>query len=374
MAEKYILDINSLGNMNGFEPFYEEIEEEELENSESIEVDNKEEVVEDDSLIGIEGSVVDDENQEIVDDREPSEEGGNSPDFYNSIAASLNSDGVLQLSEEDLKNIKSAEDLSSAFKKHIESQLSETNKRVLEALDLGVPKEELSQVEKTLSWLAGVTDDIISAETDEANVIRQNLIYQDLLNSGVSEDKARKLVKHALDEGTDIEEALKALENNKKYYLGKRNEIVEKKKQEIEANKEADIKRQEKIKTLFLEKEEPVKGIKLTKTQRENLYNQATKVVGKNKNGKFVTALEKYAENNPEEYQYNLNVLYYLTNGFKDLTTVISKEVSAQTKSKLRDLEKALKTPSGQSSLDNIKFGNDTDPDAIDDGFSIDLK
>lgn len=374
MAEKYILDINSLGNMNGFEPFYEEIEEEELENSESIEVDNKEEVVEDNSLIGIEGSVVDDENQEIVDDREPSEEGGNSPDFYNSIAASLNSDGVLQLSEEDLKSIKSAEDLSSAFKKHVESQLSEANKRVLEALDLGVPKEELSQVEKTLSWLAGVTDDIISAETDEANVIRQNLIYQDLLNSGVSEDKARKLVKHALDEGTDIEEALKALENNKKYYLGKRNEIVEKKKQEIEANKEADIKRQEKIKTLFLEKEEPVKGIKLTKTQRENLYNQATKVVGKNKNGKFVTALEKYAENNPEEYQYNLNVLYYLTNGFKDLTTVISKEVSAQTKSKLRDLEKALKTPSGQSSLDNIKFGNDTDPDAIDDGFSIDLK
>lgn len=374
MAEKYILDINSLGNMNGFEPFYEETKEEELENSDSIEVNDEEEVVEDDSLIGIEGSVVDDENQEIVDDQEPSEEGGNSPDFYNSIAASLNSDGVLQLPEEDLKNIKSAEDLSSAFKKHIESQLSEENKRVLEALDLGISKEEFSQVEKTLSWLAGVTDDIVSAETDEANVIRQNLIYQDLLNSGVSEDKARKLVKHSLDEGTDIEEALKALENNKKYYLGKRNEIVEKKKQEIEANKEADIKKQEKIKTLFLEKEEPVKGIKLTKTQRENLYNQATKIVGKNKNGKFVTALEKYAENNPEDYQYNLNVLYYLTNGFKDLTTVISKEVSAQTKSKLRDLEKALKTPSGQSSLDNIKFGNDTDPDAIDDGFSIDLK
>jgi len=374
MAEKYILDINSLGNMNGFEPFYEETAEEELENSDSLEVNDEEEVVEDDSLIGIEGSVVDDENQEIVDDQEPSEEGGNSPDFYNSIATSLNSDGVLQLSEEDLKSIKSAEDLSSAFKKHIESQLSEENKRVLEALDLGVPKEEFSQVEKTLSWLAGVTDDIISAETDDANVIRQNLIYQDLLNSGVSEDKARKLVKHSLDEGTDVEEALKALENNKKYYLGKRNEIVEKKKQEIEANKEADIKRQEKIKALFLEKEEPVKGIKLTKTQRENLYNQATKIVGKNKNGKFVTALEKYAENNPEDYQYNLNVLYYLTNGFKDLTTVISKEVSAQTKSKLRDLEKALKTPSGQSSLDNIKFGNDTGPDAIDDGFSIDLK
>lgn len=374
MAEKYILDINSLGNMNGFEPFYEETVEEELENSESTEVNDEEEVVEDDSLIGIEGSVVDDESQEIVDDQEPSEEGGNSPDFYNSIAASLNSDGVLQLPEEDLKNIKSAEDLSSAFKKHIESQLSEENKRVLEALDLGISKEEFSQVEKTLSWLGGVTDDIVSAETDEANVIRQNLIYQDLLNSGVSEDKARKLVKHSLDEGTDVEEALKALENNKKYYLGKRNEIVEKKKQEIEANKEADVKRQEKIKNLFLEKEEPVKGIKLTKTQRENLYNQATKIVGKNKNGKFVTALENYAENNPEDYQYNLNVLYYLTNGFKDLTTVISKEVSAQTKSKLRDLEKALKTPSGQSSLDNIRFGNDTGPDAIDDGFSIDLK
>ena len=241
-------------------------------------------------------------------------------------------------------------------------------------MDLGVPKEEIAQVERMLGQLANITDTMLSEETDDANVVRQNIIYQDHLNNGIPADKAKRLVKQSLDEGTDVEDAIKALESNKSFFLDKRKGLIEAKKAELKSQEESNTAKQEKIKNLFLEKEEPIKGMKLSKTQRENLYNKATKVVGKNKEGKFLTELEKYAETNPEDYQYNLNILFYLTNGFKDLGSVISKEVNEQTKSKLRDLDKALKTPSGQSSLDNLKFGNDTSPDSTDDGFSIDLR
>lgn len=365
MAKDYVLDISELGNMNGFEAFKLPVQ---PESSEELQEPEQK----DDNIETVEG-VIDDENQEGVDDIKPSGGEGNSPDFYNSIATSLLSDGILLLPEEDIKNIKTAEELSSAFKKHIELQLSEENRRVLEALDLGIPKEEFSQVEKIITWLSNIDEDELSDETDDANILRQNIIYQDLINSGVTPDKAKQLVKHSLDQGTDIEDALKAYEANKSYYLAKRGELIEERKKQIEEKKQAEKQRQENIKKLFLEKEEPVKGIKLSKIQRDNLYEQATKIVGKNKDGKFITALEKYAENNPENYQYNLNVLFYLTDGFKDLEKVISKEVTEQTKSKLRDLEKALKTPSGHSSLDNLRFGNDTSPDATHDGFSIDL-
>ena len=374
MAEKYVLDINNLGNMDGFEPFYVE----EPESSEEPVQEKEKEIVPiitNSSNGSGDGEIIDEETQESVDNEDkPSGDEGNSPDFYNSIATSLVSDGVLSLPEEEIKAIKTAEDLSAAFKKQAELQLSEENKRVLEALDLGVPKEEIAQVERMLGQLANITDTMLSEETDDANVVRQNIIYQDHLNNGIPADKAKRLVKQSLDEGTDVEDAIKALESNKSFFLDKRKGLIEAKKAELKSQEESNTAKQEKIKNLFLEKEEPIKGMKLSKTQRENLYNKATKVVGKNKEGKFLTELEKYAETNPEDYQYNLNILFYLTNGFKDLGSVISKEVNEQTKSKLRDLDKALKTPSGQSSLDNLKFGNDTSPDSTDDGFSIDLR
>ena len=122
MAEKYVLDINNLGNMDGFEPFYVE----EPESSEEPVQEKEKEIVPiitNSSNGSGDGEITDEETQESVSNEEvPSGDEGNSPDFYNSIATSLVSDGVLSLPEEEIKAIKTAEDLSAAFKKQAELQ------------------------------------------------------------------------------------------------------------------------------------------------------------------------------------------------------------------------------------------------------------
>ena len=351
------LSFDMIGNMS----------DEEIAASQAADKDKEKEIItEDEEVLFPETGDEDDNPEGVGDENQEDEEktipatGGKSPNFYASIATSLKGDGILTLDDSEFENIENADDLAALFKKQTDKLLDDNQKRINEALSYDVPVDTVKQFENVLTYVKSITEEDLQAETPEAEQLRGNILVQDYMNKGFSQERANKEVKKAFEAGTDIEDALESLKEVKEFYTSKYTEVINSAKAEKESKLKEEREQSKQIEKKFLEVEEPIKGIKLTENERKKILTQYTKFTGKDKSNKPVNAIQEYAMNNPVDYQYNINLLYYLTDGFKDLGKVIQKEVKTQTKSTLSNLEKTLRNPSNNLGGGNsLSFDND---------------
>jgi len=244
--------------------------------------------------------------------------------------------------------------------------LDERQQRIDDALYNNVPVDTIRQYENTLANLKGITKEQLEDEGEEGIELRKQIMFADYINKGFSEKRAEKEVKKSFDSGNDIEDSGDSLESlintHSKDYENILKDAKDKETNRIKSEKE----QIEKVKTRFMDTEEPVKGLKLSKSDREKMYNQTMKIVAKDNDNKPVTELQKYAIENPVDYQYYINMLYYQTNGFKDLSKVVSKEVKTQNQTTMKNLEKVLKNQSmSVNSGSDLDFGNSTDENSF---------
>ena len=108
-------------------------------------------------------SVSSDQNNQEEGESAESDEADSSPKstgFYSSIAAALKDEGILpDLDEDTIKGIETPEAFSEAINKQIQSRFDEKQKRIDEALSLGMEPSEIKQFENTLSYLDTITED-----------------------------------------------------------------------------------------------------------------------------------------------------------------------------------------------------------------------
>ena len=314
---------------------------------------------------------VDGKSQEVKENAEPDSD-GKSPNFYASIAKSLKEDGILTLDENDFNNIETADDVALLFQKQLETMLDGQQKRITDALNNGIQPDVIKEYEGVISYLNGIDEDTIKAETQEAEDLRGNIIYQDYINRGFSQERAEKEVKKAFDAGTDVDDAIDSLKELKQFYTTQYNGTLESAKQERQTRiiREKELSAQ--IEKKFLETEDPIKDIKLSELERKKILGQYTKFVDKDELGNPLNAIQKYAKENPVDYQYNINLLYYLTNGFKDLGTVIQQQVKKNTRSALSNLESTLRNPNNHLGGGSINYDNDRSPESYK-GISVQL-
>lgn len=101
------------------------------------------------------GNTVDDkstnENKTEENDKTPSSESNDDSSSFSVFANLLQEEGVLSLDDEELKNVKSSADLVELVKKQIEKSkfenLSESQKRYLDAVEAGIPQAEFEKLE-----------------------------------------------------------------------------------------------------------------------------------------------------------------------------------------------------------------------------------
>jgi hypothetical protein len=284
-----------------------------------------------------------------------------SPTPYSSIALALQKDGLLTLDDSDIAGVEDASDLAALFQKQVDKLLEDRQKRVADALDYGVEPSRISSFEQTLNYLDSITDEAISDEGEEAQQLRGNIIFQDFINRGFSKERANKEVKKSFDAGSDIEDAREALEENKNFFKGQYDNLISEAKKQKEQYVQAQKEASKKLEKRFLDTAEPIPGVKLSEIERKKLLNSWKNFVSKDEQGRPMTALQKYARENVEDYQYNINLLYYLTDGFKDMGKVLDKKVKEKTKTALSDLEKTLNNPSNRVGFGGIDFGNSQD-------------
>lgn len=294
---------------------------------------------------------------------------GTSPNTYSSIASAFKVDGVPLFSDADderLSKIDNANDFEDFIKEKLEetvtNRLGETEKRINDALTYGMEPSDIQVFENSLKNLDSIKEEDINAETEEGENLRKNLIYTDLINRGFSEDRAKEKVQKIFENSTDIEEAKDALESNKKFYKAKYDEEFNARKAEYEKAVEDRKKDAEKLKKSILEDEKSFGEIKVDKATRQKIFDAINRPVGKDKQGRPVSALQKYADENPADFRKYLAYFYVVTDGFKSLDKVkesVSKEVRKKEISALeRTLNSTARNTDGTLNLVGGKGGN----------------
>ena len=302
---------------------------------------------------------------------------GSSPNFYSSIASALKEDGIFpDLDDEVVSKISTPEDFAELFESQIASRLDTVQKRVNEALNIGIEPTEIQKYESTLKYLDSIKEESITDESENGEKLRKQLIYNDYLNRGYSKERANREVKKSFDGGTDIEDAKEALKSNKEFFEKSYDELISEAKREAEKAEAKNRKDAEDLKKSMLEDEKAFGGVKVDKTTRQKAFEAISKPVWKDpETGELYTAVQKYEMDNRLEFLKNVGLLYTLTDGFKNIDRLVKDKVKTEIKKGLRELEHTINNTS-RTTDGNLRFMNDLGSDSesyIGKGMKLDL-
>ena len=282
------------------------------------------------------------------EDTTSKEETGTSPktNFYSSIASALKEEGILSaLDEETLSKIQTPEDFAEAMENELKAKLDERQKRIDEALQVGVEPDEVRKYEGTINYLNTITEDAISDESANGEKLRKQLIFQDFLNRGFSKERAQRETQKSFNSGSDVEDAKEALASNKEYFQQEYEDLIAEAKAEEEAEKARTKKEAEELKKSILDEKEIFKGLELDKTTREKVYNSISKPVYKDpETGQYLTAIQKYERDNRQDFLKKIGLLFTMTDGFTNLDKLVKPTATKQVKKSLRELEHTINT------------------------------
>ena len=273
------------------------------------------------------------DNEDDGIDNVDDEDDESSPTLYSSFAEVLIEQGIIP-SLQSSENIKSLEDLANALKGEVVIQSEKKLEDYLNNLNL----EQIALSKKTQLDLEKINEDYLKENLEKA----KEIIYQDYLNQGLSEERATKLLKKTIDLGEDvlIEDALESKESLKEFEKRKEESEKERYKQILEEEKQAQQKIEESVKKYIFDSKEIIEGLPNTQALKDKVYKSMTEIVSKNpQTGELENKLMKERSSNPIEFDTRMYYFYELTNGFKNLGNIQTTVNSKATK----NLEKILK-------------------------------
>ena len=340
---------------NNKENNQENIQEPHINNEETTEVD-AENLFDEPEGVGSEDKEKEDTNSEKVSTSP------NSKNFFSSIAKAFAEEGIFpDLNEDEVANIKTAESFRELIDKQIQSQLDEKQKRIDEALNVGIEPDDIRKYENTLSYLDEVSEDKLTEETTEGEELRKRLIYQDYINRGFSQERATKEVKRSIDLGNDIEDAKEALNSNKEYFKTQYDKLLNDAKEEQKKYEQERKNQAEQLKKSIIEEKKVFGDIEVDKSTRQKIFDNLSKPVYKDEEtGTYMTALQKYQHDNPNEFIKNVSTIFTLTDGFKNLNKLVKGKVNKEIKKGFKELENTLNN-TARNSDGSINFASGVD-------------
>lgn len=303
----------------------------------------------------------DDSDSEEVVEGGDEEEGGDqddSPNIYSSFAEVLVDQGLLPSLNLKENEVTDADALVNAIKVESDNAakqyiINKIGQDGYEALEKGVTLEEYQNHTKTTDSLESLTDESLSSDLE----LSKNIILQDYINQGLSEDRALKLLKKTIDLGDeaiieDAKESLGSLKEMQSKHLQKLQ--IEREKAQIQEEK-AQEKIDNDLKSAIYTSKEIIEGIKVDKAVQDKVYQSITKVVGQSPNGVMENQLMRDRRESPVDFDTKLYYLYELTNGFKDFSKLISKSESKA----VSKLEQSLRQTNFKGQGDTPAFMED---------------
>ena len=324
-------------------------------------------------------SVSSDEDSEDKEGTKSDKDKSDSPkkNFYSSIAKALKEDGVFpDLDDESLKSVVNPEDFAAIVEKQIQQKLDDKQKRIDEALTVGVEPTEIKKYENSISYLKSITEDAIINEAAEGEQLRKQLIFQDFINRGYSKERATREVQKSLNTGTDIEDAKEALQSNLDYFTEEYEDLINDAK---EAQKVADTARaaqMENLKTTILSADKTFTDIQINQATRQKIFDNIAKpVYTDEKTGEKLTAIQKYERENRIDFLKNISMVFTMTDGFKNFDGLIKNKVRKELNKGIKELEHTINNTSRTTngSLNFVSGASEDNESFIGKGWSLDV-
>lgn len=287
------------------------------------------------------------EEKEEEEDATPEKDDGTSPnDFYSSIASALAVDGVFLNSDDDaIKSASTAEDFVSLIEAEVEARLDARQQRISQALSSGVEPTDIRKYENTLAYIANITDEMLSEESEKGEQLRKNVIYQDFINKGYSPEKAQKMTERTVEAGTDVEDAKEALQSNKEHFQGAYNRLIQDAKKQAEYEKAERRKQADKLRESIMKDKGLFGDMELDAGTRRKIFDSISKPVYRDpESGEYITAIQKYEMEHRGEFLKYAGLFFTLTKGFTDFKSFAKGEAKKEVKKGLRALEDKLNT------------------------------
>ena len=306
-----------------------------------------------------------DKNNEEQEDTLTDDGDGTSPktDFFSSIAEAFAEEGILpNLDDETIKSIKTPEDFRKAIDDYIKSELDEQQQRVKEALDNNIEPDAIRQYEGVLNYLDSLKEEDLKDESEDGENLRKRLLYQDYINRGFDKTRAEREVNRAVQNGTDIEDAMDALDSCRSFYKSSYNELLKNAK-EARLQEENDRKeRTENLKkSIFDNKNKFFGDLELDQATRQRVFDNISKPVYKDpKSGETFTAIQKFEMEHSDEFLVKLSLLFTLTDNFKSLDKLVDSKVKKGIKRGLKDLEGRINSTSRDAN-GNLRYTSGVD-------------
>ena len=302
---------------------------------------------------------------------------GSSPSIYSSIATALKNDGIFpEFSDEELSAVTTPEAFGELFEKAIQSKMDERQRRIDQALGNGIAPDTVKMYEQTLAYLGSVNDEAISDEGEQGENLRKQLIFNDLLNRGYSQEKATKEVEKSFKSGSDIDDAKDALEALRSFYQNGYDKIQKEAKEKTENMKKARQQDEAKFRKMILEDDIVLGETKLDKKTRQSVFDAVSKPVYKDPDtGQLLTQVQKFQKENPMEFLKQIGMWFVLTNGGKDFSGLSKQQVIAEKNKGIRELERKINS-SAFDSDGSLKYMSGTgisNENLLDGGWKVDM-
>lgn len=307
----------------------------------------------------------DDDSQEDVVKKDALEnEGGedddsDSPNIFSPFATVLKEQGLLPSLSSDSK-IENIEDLTNAFKSEIDNQVKsylveKIGEDGVNALEKGITLAEYQQYKNGVDTLNNIDSESLSINIE----LSKNIILQDYISQGLSEEKAYRFLQKTIELGDDaiIEDAKQSLESLKHIQEIKLEKAKESRQAEMIAEQKAQEKIDNDLKNSIFNSNEIIQGLTMTKAMKENVYKSITNIVSKSPDGIAENKLMRHRREDPIEFDKKLYYLYELTNQFKDFSSLVSKSKTKATS----EFEKILRSNKSQIQNGLPSFANDPD-------------
>jgi hypothetical protein len=289
----------------------------------------------------------------------------------------LKNDGIFpDFSDEEIDAVNTPEDFAELIEKAVNSKFDDRMKRINEALDNGVKPDDIRQYESTLGYLNSITDEALTAEGDDGDDLRRQLIYNDLLKRGYSEDKAKREVEKSFKSASDVEDAKDALAALKKSFQDGYDKIQKDARDAAERAKQEQKKSAEQFRKMVIEDEVEFGGAQLDKRTKQKVYDAVSKPVWKDPDtGQLLTQVQKFQKEQPLEFLKQLGMWFVMTDGGKNASGLVKKQAQVEKNKSIRELERKINS-SALGSDGSLRYmsGNQIEEDnLLSDGWQVDF-
>ena len=290
------------------------------------------------------------------------------------LSNSLREDLFPDLEDDAISKVKTAQDFADLMEAQMQTKFDERQRRIDEALNAQVEVTDIQRYENYIQQLESISEDDINDESEKGEALRKALIRDSYLLNNMSQEKANKLVEQSFKANSDIEDAKEALETNIKLAKQQYQGIIDAAKKEKEEQRKQLAKRSEDLKKSILEDDKIFKELEINKNVRQKVYDNLSKPIYKDPETKeLLTAVQKYERENPDDFLKYASLFYTLTDGFKNLDSLVKGKVKKELSKGLKDLDNLLSNSS--STTGNLQFltSGKGDEESIFRGYKLDI-